>query len=556
MIRKYADSGFATPVPASTTLASWVRSSRPRPVARLARCAAWVAAALALGACVDSGGPADTEPPRLLALDGALDVARVPVRARLAVRFSEPLGQEAWHSSDAVVLVLGTPSPSQLADLASPPATSPLVVPCQRYVVGADTLVLVPLRPLQAQTQYTIVATKLVRDQAGNRLTAAPAQLAFRTGGPRVRLLWPQGPVPEGVRTLLLAYDEPPVSADEPDAVRLESPYGVLEALRAEAPLQTPLLRAFTLERPLLAGGDYRLAIREGDDEAVLPLEVEGAPPAEAPDGKVKVTAFDGALEVSVALAGPAFARLWLGDSPDALAPRGAAGFGPELVLGALEIETGRRLHGRVEVWGACAESRFIPPLDAPPLFAVMHPRYDLQLNEVVTHAQRDWSDRTCLGRPTSCGVPFDALPGGGAHPGSADEWVELVNRSGQTLDLTAGPAPWRLRVFDGTPEALELIHGQVTVHFSPGSGWRALAPGAFLVVKTPGNSNDDARFDLIDPWGAVIDRVSLGRDGVPRGRGAGVEDEAVVRVHDVPGRWCRAPASPGGPNAPCAQSE
>lgn len=471
------------------------------------------------------------------------------MRATPILVFSEALAAEAALSPHGAVLVKGIPSAALLADLQNPPASRPEVVSCERSLAG-PRLVLRPVAPLDPGATYSLVATRSLRDVAGNRLGGAPVVSSFTTVAASVRLVVPESVAPSNLEELVLAWESPLPSPPGPHDVRLEREDGQPVPLLAAAPYPDPRLGGFRLLEPLRPGRHYRVIARAPDAEAVLPFAVGQAPDDTPPRiVALEVRPFDGVVDLSVRLDEPAWLRVLLGRDREALAPAAWSSFAREHRVEVGGLRDGE-VHLRLEARDAVGRVAVIPPLAEAPLSAVVHPLLRVEISEVVTDAQHDWSDQRC-DCAEDCGVPFDARPGCDEAVGPSDEWVELTNRSGRTIDLEAGPGPWRLRVVDETPEVTTVASGRAQMYFPPASTARAWRDGDAIVVKTAGNSNNNARIELVDPWGSVVDSVTLGRDGVPSGRASGPDDEAVARIGD---RWCRTRATPGAPNAgPCA---
>jgi hypothetical protein len=156
-------------------------------------------------------------------------------------------------------------------------------------------------------------------------------------------------------------------------------------------------------------------------------------------------------------------------------------------------------------------------------------------INEVVTDPQQDWNDSA-----GGNGVPFDAIPGNGTVS-STDEWVELLNTRGTTLNLTG----WRLAMMDTSPATEVLGSGSAVLRFSAGGSLSNFQPGERLVIGNPtGTMNNDVYLQLWDASGTLIDDVEIGfdlegdgDDGVPEpgqdGNATGPDDEAIARVPD-----------------------
>jgi hypothetical protein len=501
-------------------------------------------------ACVGAGAGADIEAPRLLGTDPPHAASGVSPLTTVAARFSEPLSADAARSAWGAVLVEGIPTGALLSDLEHPPVARPGLVECDRELPGENAILFRPRAALRGRATYSVVFTRSLRDRAGNRLWGAPVVASFTTGDAPVRLVVPEGLAPPNLAAVVVEAQTPFQGTLRPEALRIEDPSGTpVAALPLEA-YGDPRLRGLRLLAPLQSGG-HRVRVRAPPGESVLHFEVGERPDVQPPSfARLQAEPFGDTLRILVALDEPAWLRLWTGDAPDRLAGGAWTTFGAEERLTVTGLGIGQRIFARVEARDAAGLTSVAPPPAEPPLEAQIHPFLRVEINEIVTDAQRDWSDGECrCAPPVWCGVPFDANPGCDVRLGPADEWVELANRSGETIDLAAGPQAWRLRVRDDTPEITVLAEGRGALVFSPGSHFRAWRSGDFLVVKPSGNSNNDAQLELVDAWGSVVDRVTLGQAGVPTGRSSGPDDEAVARVEGS-GRWCRMRASPGAANS------
>ena len=170
-----------------------------------------------------------------------------------------------------------------------------------------------------------------------------------------------------------------------------------------------------------------------------------------------------------------------------------------------------------------------------------------VRINELVVTPVQDWND-TAGGD----GAPFSATPGTGQVT-SSDEWVELVNASGATVDMSG----YTLVVYDGfnvftaARAATVLGESSSVVVYGASSGVDAVAPDDCVVVGNPaGSLFFDCYVELRDGGGALVDAVEIGGnfasqdrggDGVDNGapeagadgRSTGVADEAIARVPD-----------------------
>ncbi len=168
-------------------------------------------------------------------------------------------------------------------------------------------------------------------------------------------------------------------------------------------------------------------------------------------------------------------------------------------------------------------------------------------LQEAVPTALSDWGDSEPRG------APFDASPGRGTVS-SADEWVELINASEQSIDVeTVG---LRILTLDRTP-AETLVSAAPARRFGDGGSLSDWRPGEALVVRPRG---DMAQTDLtIEVWaGAVLlDRLMLG-DGPesdhPGGSPPALTRESLARSSDGRWRWCRPTPGDPRPNAECGR--
>jgi hypothetical protein len=515
---------------------------------RIARVLAVVSGAALLG-CVNAGSEADTVAPRLLEVDPQNGSREVSPSAALRLHFSEPLALETALSPIGAVLVEGVPTNAVLSDLQQPPFLHPSVVECERTLSQPKTLVLRPRWTLKARTVYSLVASRNLRDRAGNRLVDTPVVSTFTTGLGTVRLLVPDGPAPPNLIEVVLRYDPLPREPLGPGDLRVEDDAGTPVTVAPSERLTEPALRGLRLLEPLKMAARYRVVARVDEGEAAFSFQTTERPDDKPPRVlRLEVRPFEGELEVEAALDEPAWAQVMVGDSAGSLMPVAWSAFARQHRIGIPAAHRTGELFVRIELCDSAGLLTMQPPAAEAPERLVVHPRIRVELSEVVTSPQQDWGDRVCqCTPPVDCGVPFDEKPGCGTKPVSGAEWVELVNRSGQVLDLAAGPAPWRVRVVDTTPQETSLGETEAGLHFSRGSTLRAWQPDAFLVLKTKGKSNNDSRIELVDPWGSVIDSLVLGQGDVPSGRSTGVEDEAVARMAD--GRWCRTRATPAEPN-------
>ncbi len=156
-------------------------------------------------------------------------------------------------------------------------------------------------------------------------------------------------------------------------------------------------------------------------------------------------------------------------------------------------------------------------------------------INEVVVDPQQDWNDSE-----GGDAIPFNTVPGSGTVSIS-DEWVEIHNASGQTVDLTN----WTLEMNDSTPGVHVIGAGGATEVFYPASATvSSFSPGAYLVIGNPTDSmNNTCYLILKNPSGGIVDDVEIGDDpegdgnddGAPGpgedGNADSISNEAVARL-------------------------
>ncbi len=134
----------------------------------------------------------------------------------------------------------------------------------------------------------------------------------------------------------------------------------------------------------------------------------------------------------------------------------------------------------------------------------------EVLITEVNVDPKSDWNDSTQ--DPTNNpGVPFDpnAATGADIDITSSDEYVEIANVSGRTLDLTG----WTLVMVDSSPTLYSIgASSAVEYFFGTGCTIDAFADACILVVGNPsGTLNNDVYVALLDPAGEVIDKVEIG---------------------------------------------
>ena len=139
-------------------------------------------------------------------------------------------------------------------------------------------------------------------------------------------------------------------------------------------------------------------------------------------------------------------------------------------------------------------------------------------INEIITDPQLDWSDSE-----GGNGVPFDPIPGNAAA-NSGDEWIELYNSSGSSINMKG----WTLSMHDTTPETQVLGGGESIYFFSAGT-ISDFPPGAYLIIGNPqGSLSDDVLIELKDASGTLIDKVEIGDDPEEDGAGDGAPDGTI----------------------------
>ncbi len=174
------------------------------------------------------------------------------------------------------------------------------------------------------------------------------------------------------------------------------------------------------------------------------------------------------------------------------------------------------------------------------PLFvASAAPRMEVEITEIVTTPLHDWGDSE------PAGLPFDPFPGRGAVT-DTDEWVELVNRSERTVDLTE--VSLQLHIVDGTPSVTEVVAAPA-LYFGAGGRPDAWLPGEAVVVRPRGAmSSREVEIRAVS-GGRTLSAVRLGADGAdhPGGSPPDPVHEAVARGRGGRWRWCvPGPGDPG----------
>lgn len=142
------------------------------------------------------------------------------------------------------------------------------------------------------------------------------------------------------------------------------------------------------------------------------------------------------------------------------------------------------------------------PSAETPPDVEAAPPaRTGLIITEVVTDPQRDWND-TSGGN----GTFFDRFPGTGTI-GSSDEWVELSNRSDESLSLK----DWRLDMIDGSDATEFFGQPSSTLQFSLGGSIDKVLSGECVVIgNPPGDMKNSLLLRLIDNEEKIVDEVNI----------------------------------------------
>jgi len=138
-------------------------------------------------------------------------------------------------------------------------------------------------------------------------------------------------------------------------------------------------------------------------------------------------------------------------------------------------------------------------------------------ISEVVVDPQQDWN--------------------GNGTIGTTDEWLEIVNQTSETIDVTT----YSLSMIDGTDETLILGDADVSsLSFSEGGSLDLFQSGEYLVISNPaGDMKNSITIELYDDSNLLIDEVM-----VDDGNATGIEDESWQEIgEDV---WGLGTASPG----------
>jgi len=167
-------------------------------------------------------------------------------------------------------------------------------------------------------------------------------------------------------------------------------------------------------------------------------------------------------------------------------------------------------------------------------------PEIDVEITEVVATPLRDWGDSDEAGRP------FDPQPGDGSVS-DTDEWVELVNRSPQALDLRGLDV--RLETMDGTPSVTALA-SPPGAYFGAGGGPERWLPGEALVLRPRGSMSSRDVWIRVVSGERLLDDVRLADDGGDHPGGAPPDAWRESIARSAWGRWSWCRATPGDPAA------
>jgi len=154
---------------------------------------------------------------------------------------------------------------------------------------------------------------------------------------------------------------------------------------------------------------------------------------------------------------------------------------------------------------------------------------YDrVYISEVVTDPQQDHNEST-----PGNGIEFDSVPGEGTI-GSTDEYVEIVNGTASSLNLTG----WYLSMIDGTDEVQELTED--VSYFSQDGSLENFQSGEYLVIGNPdGAMNNTLVLELYNEIDEIQDSLSI-----EDANAESLNDESYRLSSD--GFWEMSEATPG----------
>ena len=156
----------------------------------------------------------------------------------------------------------------------------------------------------------------------------------------------------------------------------------------------------------------------------------------------------------------------------------------------------------------------------------------DVEITEIVPTPFRDWNDS----EPN--GEPFDSFPGKGTVS-SADEWIELVNKSSVPIDIRKSNL--FVRVIDSRPT-------ETSVRSAPGAYladkqeeaiW---LPNTALVLRLRGEMTQTDFIVQVFQGSQLLDEVVIGRDVDSvhaGGRSPRPEFESIAKDEFGDWRWC-----------------
>jgi hypothetical protein len=168
--------------------------------------------------------------------------------------------------------------------------------------------------------------------------------------------------------------------------------------------------------------------------------------------------------------------------------------------------------------------------------------RIEATIDELVPTPLHDWNNSD------GTGVAFGPYPGNGAVT-SADEWIEIINRSSVAIDLTTSSLV--LRKVDAHPT--ETVLGTLSeAYFGNGGSLTAWGPGEAMVFHPKGAmSKRGFAFELIlGP--RLLDRVAVGDvDNAVSPSTTPPDSAHEALAKDIEGTWRWCVPNPGDPLPP-----
>jgi len=164
--------------------------------------------------------------------------------------------------------------------------------------------------------------------------------------------------------------------------------------------------------------------------------------------------------------------------------------------------------------------------------------RLDIEITEIVPTPLKDWNDSETNGEP------FDPFPGKGTVS-SADEWVELVNRSSLSIDIRKSDL--YVRVIDSRPSETS-IRSAPAAFLSDKQKEAIWLPNTALVLRLRGEMNQTDVIVQVFQGSRLLDEVVIGKDLDSvhfGGRTPRPEFESIAKDEFGDWRWCIP--SPGG---------